>query len=71
MPQPIEYIDEKDVSELREQILGEIGTGSVTVDELRRQCQVSAPILASALLELELDGRIERLPSNRIGLLAT
>lgn len=67
--QVIEKIDEIDAQDLQKQILGEIEAGSVTVDELRRQCQVSAPILAAALLELELDARIERLPGNRVGML--
>jgi DNA processing protein len=64
--QPIESIDEKEVDSTRLQILQEIGSTAVTVDELRRQCQVSAPVMAAALLELELADRIERLPGNKI-----
>lgn len=64
--QPIEIIEEKDIDALRSEILSEIGTTPVTVDELRRQCQVSAPVLAAVLLDLELAGQIERLPGNRI-----
>lgn len=64
--QPIENIDEKEVDSTRLQILQEIGSTAVTVDELRRQCQVSAPVMAAALLELELADRIERLPGNKI-----
>ncbi len=64
--QHIENIDEKDVDTLRSQILSEISTTPVTVDELRRQCQVSAPVIAATLLDLELAGLIERLPGNRI-----
>ncbi len=70
-PQDTENIDDLDISSLQKEILSEVGTGSVTVDELRRQCQVSAPILAAALLELELEGQIERLPGNRIGALGS
>ena len=64
--QPIEKIYEKEIDALRSEILAEIGTTPVTVDELRRQCQVSAPVLAAVLLELELAGQIERLPGSRI-----
>lgn len=64
--QTIDKIDEKEVDSMRSQILAEIGATAVTVDELRRQCQVSAPILAAVLLELELAGSIERLPGNKI-----
>ena len=41
------------------------------VDELVRQCQVSPAILASILLEMELAGRLERLPGNRVALIGT
>ena len=64
--QAIENNEENEPDKIRKIIIEEIGTSPVTVDELRRQCQVSAPILAAALLDLELDGRIERLPGNRI-----
>ena len=64
--QGIENIEEKDPQQMRDAVLDEIGTTPVTVDELRRQCQVSAPVLAAVLLDLELEGRLERLPGNRI-----
>ena len=38
------------------------------VDELVRQCQVSPAVMAEILLELELAGRLERLPGNRVAL---
>lgn len=40
----------------------------VTVDELVRRCPCSAAAVAAALLELDLEGRIERLPGNRVAL---
>lgn len=64
--QVIENNEEIDQNEIRKVIIEEIGTSPLTVDELRRQCQVSAPVLAAVLLDLELDRRIERLPGNRI-----
>ena len=38
------------------------------VDEVLRDCQLSAPIVFAILLELELAGRIERHPGNRVTL---
>lgn len=64
--QDVEKIEEKEIDAMRSEILSEIGSTPVTVDELRRQCQVSAPVLAAALLDLELSGHLERLPGNRI-----
>jgi DNA processing protein len=40
----------------------------VAVDELVRQCQLTASAVASLLLELELAGRIERHPGNLVSL---
>ena len=39
------------------------------VDELVRECQFSPAVLSEALLELELSGRLERHPGNRVSLL--
>jgi DNA processing protein len=36
---------------------------------LVRQCQLSAALVVTILLELELAGRIERQPGNRVALL--
>ena len=43
----------------------------VAVDELLRRCQLSAPVLRLSLLELELAGRLQWHPGNRVSLLAT
>lgn len=40
----------------------------VSVDELLRQCQLSPAVVIMALLELELAGRLERHPGNRVSL---
>lgn len=45
-----------------------LGPSPVCVDELIRQCQLSAPIVHTVLLELELAGRIERHPGNSVAL---
>ena len=45
-----------------------LAAAPVTVDELGRECQLSASAVASALQELELFGEIERLPGQRVAL---
>ena len=49
-------------------ILERLGPTPVTVDELVRQCQMSAAAVATLLLELELAGRVERHPGNAVSL---
>jgi len=39
----------------------------VEIDELIRQCGVPAADVLTVLLELELAGRVQRQPGNRIG----
>jgi DNA processing protein len=47
-------------------ILEKLSPTPVAVDELVRQCQLSAAAVATFLLELELVGRIERHPGNLV-----
>ncbi len=47
-----------------------LGASPVAVDELLRQCQLSPPFLRMTLLELELAGRLQWHPGNRVSLLA-
>jgi DNA processing protein len=49
-------------------IVERLGPSPVPVDELVRQCQLSAAAVATLLLELELAGRIERHPGNLVSL---
>jgi DNA processing protein len=49
-------------------IIEHLGSVPVAVDELVRQCQMSAALVAMLLLELELAGRIERHPGNLVSL---
>ena len=51
-----------------ELILERLGPTPVAVDELVRQCQMSAAAVATLLLELELVGRVERHPGNLVSL---
>ena len=68
--QPIDIAAEKDVDKTRRDVLGRLGPSPIAVDELLRQCQSSPPIIGQVLLELDLAGRLERHPGNRVSLLA-
>jgi DNA processing protein len=69
--QPIENTQEDTIPSLRVKIEEALGRTPAAVDELVRQCQVSPAVLATILLELELAGRLERLPGNRVALVGT
>ncbi len=56
-------------STARDALLGLLGPSPATVDELVRQCQLSTAVVSSLLLELELSGRLERHPGNRVSLI--
>jgi DNA processing protein len=49
-------------------VLRLLGPTPVPVDELVRQCQLTAAVVASLVLELELAGRVERHPGNLVSL---
>ncbi|MBV8120390.1 MAG: DNA-protecting protein DprA [Alphaproteobacteria bacterium] len=51
-----------------EMLLARLGPTPVAVDELVRQCQLTASAVATLLLELELSGRVERHPGNLVSL---
>lgn len=53
----------------RTKIIALLSPSAVTVDELVRRCQFSVAIVSLVLLELELAGRLERHPGNRVALL--
>ena len=63
------FSDEKDIDRDRARLLEALGPSPVPVDELVRQCQLSAAIVATLLLELELAGRLERHPGHLVSLL--
>jgi DNA processing protein len=52
------------------QVCERLGPEPLLVDELIRQCRASTAEVQRALLELELDGRLERHPGNRVSLTA-
>lgn len=70
-PQVIDVTRENNTPAHRQKIEAALGPTPAAVDELLRQCQVSPAVLAAVLLELELAGRLERLPGNRVALIGT
>jgi DNA processing protein len=64
-PAPVAPASEDAALEL---IVEKLSPSPVAVDELVRQCQLSAATVATLLLELELAGRIERHPGNHVSL---
>ena len=56
---------------LVEQVARALGPAPLAVDELIRECDAAAPDVQAALLELELAGRIDRQPGNRVCLRAS
>ena len=59
---------ESELAKARTNISELLGPVPVTVDELLRECQLSPAVVLTVLLELELAGRLERQPGNRVSL---
>ena len=49
-----------------DQVFDLIGNTPISVDEVLRRCHLSAPGLQAVLTDLELEGRVELLPGNRV-----
>lgn len=64
-----EETSEKEAEDIRNIVLQNLSQMPVGVDELSRACHVTIPALQMTLLEMELAGRLQRLPGNRIALL--
>jgi DNA processing protein len=60
-----------DGTDLLGRLCERLGPEPLLVDELIRQCQASTAEVQRALRELELDGRLERHPGNRVSLAAS
>jgi DNA processing protein len=61
--------DESDTANIQELLTQQLSHMPIGVDELARSCHLSTPMMQMALLEMELAGRLQRLPGNRIVLL--
>jgi DNA processing protein len=57
---------ESELDRARIRVIEALSPSPTAVDDLVRQCQLSAPVVAAVLLELELGGRIERHAGNRV-----
>ena len=55
----------------RRSIEKSFGAAPTSVDEIIRNCQSSLPVVSWVLLELELAGRLERHPGNKVSLIQT
>jgi len=60
---------EAELDRARARVLELLSPSPLPVDELVRECQMSPAIVLTVLLELELAGRIERQPGNKVALL--
>jgi DNA processing protein len=69
VPEPVEG-PRRPPEDARGEVERCLGPSPVPVDELLRQCQLSPPFLRMTLLELELAGRLQWHPGNRVSLLA-
>ncbi len=67
--QDIDFKTTNETDQTRAEVVSLLGPSPVAVDELLRQCHCSAPIMGMVLLELDLAGRLERHPGNRVSLL--
>jgi len=61
--------DQKLIENARPIVEESLGIESVTVDEIIRNCQLSLPVVSIVLLEMELAGRLERHPGNRVSII--
>ncbi|MGB8274835.1 MAG: DNA-processing protein DprA [Alphaproteobacteria bacterium] len=59
---------QSEVDRHRDRVTESLGPTPVLVDEIVRECQLSSATVSTILLELELAGRLERHPGNRVSL---
>jgi DNA processing protein len=50
------------------QVIDLLGPSPISVDDVLRRCHLSTPVVQAILLDLELTGRVEMLPGNRVAL---
>lgn len=65
-PGQTDAIQSATTEQIGSQIIEFISASPTDIDELVRECHCSAPAMMAALLELELAGRVQRLPGNRV-----
>lgn len=69
VPTPIQPPSEPELVKARQTVLEKLGIEPVLVDELLTQCQLTPNVMLTVLLELELAGRLQRYPGNRVSVL--
>ncbi len=67
-PSPAPPPGEAELEAARRAVLEKLGPTPVAVDEIIRQCQVTAAVALTVLLELDLAGRLDRHAGNQISL---
>lgn len=67
---PVPEFSEAEMAKAQAILLEKLGITPIFVDELLVQCQLTGGLLFTVLMELELAGRIQRLPGNKICLRA-
>lgn len=67
---PRPAIEERALESARARVVESLGPAPVQVDEIVRQCQLSPAVVAAVLLELELAGRLDRLPGHQVCLVS-
>ncbi|MBP2290869.1 DNA-processing protein DprA [Azospirillum rugosum] len=60
---------ESELEQARTTVLENLSPSPVAIDELVRGCQLSAPVVLTVVLELELAGRVQRQPGNQVNLI--
>lgn len=70
-PPSSDFAPEEIPAETLAMVESRLSPSPVAVDELVRQCQLSPAVVQTALLELELGGRLERHAGNRISLVVS
>jgi len=68
--QAVDSVLENSSDSVRLKIENLLGPVAVSVDELLRECQLSPAVVLTVLLEMELAGRLERHPGNRVSLIS-
>jgi len=66
IPATTDWLRAEPTHPIADEVLEKLGPTPVAVDELVRQCHLSAAAVATLLLELELAGRVERHPGNLV-----
>ena len=64
-------MNKNNVENARPAIEENLGPETVCVDEIIRNCQLSHAVVSTVLLEMELVGRLERHPGNKVSIVLT